>query len=56
MTASLSAEVLLDRWRRLPAVEPVGLREDIDRTLDSSLGAAEARWRQAKAGPTIDDR
>ncbi len=33
----LSAEVLLDRWRRLPVVDPVGLREDIDRVLDSSL-------------------
>ena len=33
----LSAEVLVDRWRRLPVVDPVGLREDIDRVLDSSL-------------------
>lgn len=34
---TLSAEVLLDRWRRLPDVDPRGLREDIDRVLDSSL-------------------
>jgi len=35
--AALSAETLADRWRRLPKVDPVGLREDIDRALDSSL-------------------
>lgn len=33
----LSAEVLLTRWQRLPAVDPVALREDVDRVLDSSL-------------------
>jgi antitoxin (DNA-binding transcriptional repressor) of toxin-antitoxin stability system len=33
----LSAEVLLSRWHRLPVVDPVGLREDIDRVLDSTL-------------------
>jgi len=33
----LSAEVLLSRWRRLPAVDPAVLRGDIDRVLDSSL-------------------
>jgi prevent-host-death family protein len=33
----LSAGALVNRWRRLPAVDPVGLREDIDRVLDSSL-------------------
>jgi antitoxin (DNA-binding transcriptional repressor) of toxin-antitoxin stability system len=33
----LSAEVLLGRWRRLPAVDPGRLREDIDRVLDSTL-------------------
>ncbi len=33
----LPAEALLDRWRRLPAVDPVGLRTDIDRLLEASL-------------------
>ncbi|HEX6455928.1 MAG TPA: type II toxin-antitoxin system prevent-host-death family antitoxin [Solirubrobacterales bacterium] len=33
----LSADVLLDRWRRLPAVDPARLREDVDRLLDASL-------------------
>jgi len=33
----LSAEALLDRWRKLPAVDPVALRTDIDRLLDSRL-------------------
>jgi antitoxin (DNA-binding transcriptional repressor) of toxin-antitoxin stability system len=33
----LSAEALLSRWRRLPSVDPVVFREDVDRLLDSSL-------------------
>jgi hypothetical protein len=33
----LSAEALLDRWRRLPDVDPAALRADVDRLLDSSL-------------------
>jgi len=33
----LSAGVLLQRWRRLPAVDPTRLREDVDRLLDASL-------------------
>jgi antitoxin (DNA-binding transcriptional repressor) of toxin-antitoxin stability system len=35
--AALSAETLLDRWRRLPRLDPVALRSDIDQALDSSL-------------------
>jgi prevent-host-death family protein len=31
------ADVLLERWRRLPAVDPAGLRADLDRVLDGSL-------------------
>jgi prevent-host-death family protein len=31
------AETLLNRWRRLPAVDAAGLRTDIDATLDPSL-------------------
>jgi hypothetical protein len=27
---SVAADVLLERWRRVPAVDPVALREDID--------------------------
>jgi prevent-host-death family protein len=33
----LSAESLLNRWRRLPAVDPGALRGDIDRVLDTRL-------------------
>lgn len=34
---ALSAEALLNRWRRLPDVDPAVLRADVDRLLDSSL-------------------
>jgi prevent-host-death family protein len=34
---SLSAEALIDRWRRLPAVDPGRLRADVDELLDASL-------------------
>lgn len=33
----LPAEVLLERWRRLPPVDPDQLRADIDEILDPSL-------------------
>ncbi len=33
----LSAEALLDRWSRLPSVDPAALRSDIDHLLDPSL-------------------
>lgn len=33
----LAAETLRARWSRLPAVDPVALRDDIDQALDSSL-------------------
>lgn len=33
----IPAAVLLDRWRRLPAVDPAKLRADIDELLDPSL-------------------
>ncbi|MBX6748563.1 MAG: type II toxin-antitoxin system prevent-host-death family antitoxin [Micromonosporaceae bacterium] len=33
----LSASLLLQRWRRLPPVDPVRLREDIDSVLDATL-------------------
>jgi antitoxin (DNA-binding transcriptional repressor) of toxin-antitoxin stability system len=33
----LSAEALLSRWRRLPTVNAVALRADIDELLDASL-------------------
>jgi prevent-host-death family protein len=33
----LSAGALLSRWRRLPPVDPVSLRADVDRLLDASL-------------------
>ncbi len=33
----LSAEALLARWRRLPVVDPEGLRADIDEILDPRL-------------------
>lgn len=31
------AEVLIERWARLPVVDPVALRADIDSVLDSTL-------------------
>lgn len=31
---ALSAAVLLDRWRRLPQVDPAAVRSDIDSLLD----------------------
>jgi hypothetical protein len=34
---ALSADVLLSRWRRLPAVDAASLRQDIDRILDPGL-------------------
>jgi antitoxin (DNA-binding transcriptional repressor) of toxin-antitoxin stability system len=33
----LSAEALLTRWRRLPAVDPENLRADVDELLDPGL-------------------
>lgn len=33
----IGAQQLLDRWRRLPRVDPAALRADIDATLDSRL-------------------
>jgi prevent-host-death family protein len=36
-SGGLPATTLLARWRRLPPVDPVALRADLDRTLDSSL-------------------
>lgn len=34
---TVTAATLLARWKGLPAVDPVALREDIDTVLDSSL-------------------
>jgi prevent-host-death family protein len=34
---ALDAATLLDRWRRLPQVDPQRLREDIDSALDPAL-------------------
>jgi prevent-host-death family protein len=33
----LSAEALLARWHRLPPVDPVALRSDLDGVLDATL-------------------
>jgi antitoxin (DNA-binding transcriptional repressor) of toxin-antitoxin stability system len=33
----LSADAVLERWRRLPDVDPVALREDVDELLDWTL-------------------
>jgi antitoxin (DNA-binding transcriptional repressor) of toxin-antitoxin stability system len=33
----LAAEALLRHWQRLPAVDPVALREDVDALLDPDL-------------------
>ena len=37
LRAALSADALLDRWRRLPPVDPVALRRDIDELLGNDL-------------------
>jgi len=34
---ALAANALLERWRHLPAVDPVALRHDIDELLDSAM-------------------
>jgi prevent-host-death family protein len=36
-SAPLRAQALLERWRRLPPVDPDALRADLDDLLDSSL-------------------
>lgn len=33
----LPAAVLLERWRRLPDVDPVALRRDVDALIDQAL-------------------
>ena len=33
----VSAEALLMRWRHLPAIEPITLRNDLDKTIDSTI-------------------
>ncbi len=35
--AIISAELLLMRWRHLPAVDPMALRSDLDETIDSTI-------------------
>ena len=37
LRSPLSAAALLSRWRHLPAVDPAGLRADVDLVLDSRL-------------------
>lgn len=34
---ALSAQALLTRWRRLPAVDPIALRADIDEIIGAGL-------------------
>jgi antitoxin (DNA-binding transcriptional repressor) of toxin-antitoxin stability system len=35
-SAGLAREALLERWRRLPPVDPATFREDIDQLLDTT--------------------
>jgi prevent-host-death family protein len=35
--APLAAAVLVERWRRLPPIDPVRLRADIDEVLDARI-------------------
>ena len=37
IASKLTAEVLLSRWRHLPAIDPVRFRTDIDDVLDCTL-------------------
>jgi prevent-host-death family protein len=39
--APLSGAVLLERWKRLPAVDPVALKADVDEVVDASLFPAD---------------
>jgi prevent-host-death family protein len=34
---ALTGEVLLERWRRLPPMDPMALRRDLDSVLDPGL-------------------
>jgi prevent-host-death family protein len=34
---ALSAEVIVERWQKLPKVDADALRADLDRTIDSAL-------------------
>jgi prevent-host-death family protein len=33
----IKAAVLIERWSRLPRLDPEGLRQDVDRVIDASL-------------------
>jgi prevent-host-death family protein len=35
--SALPADILLARWRRLPAVDPAALRSDLDEILDAAV-------------------
>jgi prevent-host-death family protein len=37
LRAPLSADAVLERWRRLPALDPVALRDDIDALLGDDI-------------------
>jgi prevent-host-death family protein len=37
VTARISADALIERWRRLPHVDPKRFREDVDSMIDSRL-------------------
>jgi prevent-host-death family protein len=34
---ALTSAALLERWRRLPALDPTALRRDVDASLDAAL-------------------
>jgi prevent-host-death family protein len=37
IAAKLSAEALLVRWKRLPAIDPVSFRNDVDEIIDAGI-------------------
>lgn len=37
IASGISAEGLLERWRHLPIIDPVGFRADLDNIIDSSV-------------------
>jgi prevent-host-death family protein len=37
LRAPLSADSLLERWRRVPAIDPVALRDDVDELVGGDL-------------------
>jgi antitoxin (DNA-binding transcriptional repressor) of toxin-antitoxin stability system len=51
-TRGLSAATLLERWHRLPMVDPAGLRREVDSVIDRGLTTGR-RWTTAMRGAAM---